>query len=235
MRSRWNKLSLVAMSAGVGALMAAALLFGLSALGVIDNGDDGYSDIGTVTGFGNVLESLLTPTLPASPSPTPAGPPPSEAPVERLLIPNIEVDAPVVVMGIDANGVMQSPTNAWDVAWYDFSARPGFGGNAVFSGHVDYHDVGPAVFWDLRNLQEGDLISVRLADGTQYDYAVIALNSFEASAAPVEDIVGPTSEEVITIITCGGTFDSTVRQYSHRTVVRAQRVPEPPPELPPAS
>jgi sortase (surface protein transpeptidase) len=232
MRSRWNKLSLVAMSAGVGALVAAALLFGLSALGVIGDGDDGYSDIGTVTGFGDVLESLPSPV---SPSPTPAGPPPSEAPVERLLIPGIGVDAPVVVKGIDADGVMQSPDNAWDVAWYDFSTRPGFGGNAVFSGHVDYHDVGPAVFWDLRNLQEGDLISVRLADGTQYDYAVIALNSFEASAAPVTDIVGPTLEEVVTIITCGGTFDSTLRQYSHRTVARAQRLPELPPELPPAS
>jgi hypothetical protein len=48
---------------------------------------------------------------------------------------------------------MPSPDNAWDVAWYDFSARPGAGSNAVFSGHVDYHDVGPAVFWNLRDLR----------------------------------------------------------------------------------
>jgi LPXTG-site transpeptidase (sortase) family protein len=220
------------MSAGIGALGAAALLFGLSALGVIDDGGPSYSDAGTVTGFGDVLEPLPSPALP---SPTPAGPPLSEAPVERLLIPSIDVDAPVVVKGIDAEGVMQSPDNAWDVAWYDFSARPGFGGNAVFSGHVDYHDVGPAVFWDVRNLQQGDLIKVRLADGTEYHYTVSDLNSFEASAAPVADIVGPTPTEVITLITCGGTFDSTLRQYSHRTVARAQRAPEPPPELPPAS
>lgn len=232
MSSRWNKLSLVAMSAGVGALIAAAILFGLSHWGVIDDGSLGYSEPGTVTGFGNVLEFLPSPS---SPSPTPTGAPPSEAPIARLLIPSIGVDAPVVVKSIDANGMMQSPDNAWDVAWYDFSARPGFGGNAVFSGHVDYHDVGPAVFWDLSDLQQGDVIMVRLADGTEYSYAVTALNSFEASAAPVAEIVGPTAEEVVTIITCGGTFDSTVRQYSHRTVVRAQRVSESPLELPPAS
>ena len=59
-----------------------------------------------------------------------------------LVIPDAKVDATIVTMGIDENGVMQSPHNAYDVAWYDFSARPGFGGNAVFSGHVDYHDVG---------------------------------------------------------------------------------------------
>lgn len=232
MSSRWNKLSLIAMSAGVGALVAAALLFGLSHWGVIDDGSLGYSEPSTVTGFGNVLESLPSPS---SPSPTPTGAPPSEAPIERLLIPAIGVDAVVVVMGIDANGVMQSPSNAWDVGWYDFSARPGFGGNAVFSGHVDYHDVGAAVFWDLSDLQEGDLIKVHLQDGTEYSYAVTALNSFEADAAPVAEIVGPTPEEVVTLITCGGTFDSTVRQYSHRVVVRAQRVPESPLELPPAS
>lgn len=232
MRSRWNRLSLIAMSAGVGALAAAALLFGLSSLGVIDDGGPRYSDAGTVTGFGNVLESLPSP---APASPTPAGPPPSEAPIARLLIPSIGVDAAVVVKGIDPNGVMQSPNNAWDVAWYDFSARPGFGGNAVFSGHVDYHDVGPAVFWELRNLQMGDLIQVRLADGTQYSYGVTALNSFEASTAPVADIVGPTPKEVVTLITCGGTFDRSIRQYSHRVVVRAERLPESPLELPPAS
>ena len=70
----------------------------------------------------------------------------------RIVIPNAKVDAPLVTLGIDANGVMESTKNATDVAWYNFSARPGTAGNAVFSGHVDYHDVGEAVFWNLRDL-----------------------------------------------------------------------------------
>jgi hypothetical protein len=64
-------------------------------------------------------------------------PTPSTAPLTRIVIPKAKVDAPLVMLGIDDNGVMQSTSNAWDVAWYDFSARPGASGNAVFSGHVD--------------------------------------------------------------------------------------------------
>ena len=95
-------------------------------------------------------------------------PTPSSAPLTRLVIPKAKVDARIVTLGIDGNGVMQSTSNAYDIAWYDFSARPGAGGNAVFSGHVDYHDVGPAVFWNLRDLQPGDVIEVHLDDGTVY-------------------------------------------------------------------
>jgi sortase (surface protein transpeptidase) len=42
--------------------------------------------------------------------------------------------------------------------------------------------------------------------------------------APVSEIVGPTSREVVTLITCGGTFDSGSRNYSDRLVVRAERI-----------
>lgn len=233
-RSRWNRLSLAALGAGVGALLAAGLLFGLSAADLIGDGGDRYSDAGTVTGFGNMLEALPPPPPVPIPTPTPEFAPPSDAPIDRLLIPRIGVDAPVVVLGIDAGGVMESPHSPWDVAWYDFSAGPGFKGNAVFSGHVDYHDVGAAVFWDVRDLKMGDEIQVRLADGTLYHYGVSALNSFEAGTAPVAEIVGPTPNQVITLITCGGTFDSSIRQYSHRVVVRADRLPELPPGEAPA-
>ena len=81
---------------------------------------------------------------------------------------------------------MQAPDNAYDVAWYNFSARPGFGGNVVFAGHVDYIRVGPAVFWNLKDLEPGDLIRVQLADGTEYKYAVSFKQQFDAATAPGE-------------------------------------------------
>lgn len=223
-RSGWSRISLLAMAAGVAALATSAVLFALSVAGLIGGSGQSYSDAGTVTGFGNVLESALR--APPTPTPKPDVPPPA-APIERLLIPRIEVDAPVVVKGVDADGVMQSPDGPWDVAWYDFSAGPGFGGNAVFSGHVNYRDVGPAVFWRLRELEPEDVVQVRLADGTLYTYRVTAKNTFEAAMAPVAEIVGPTPEEVITLITCVGTFDRATRQYDQRLVVRAALAPSP--------
>ena len=202
------------MALGIVALLASGILFGLSATGIIGNSEG--SGPGTATGFGNVI-------TPAPWTPPPSAPTPN-SPLVRLVIPKAKVDANVVTLGLDENGVMQSPGNAYDVAWYDFSAKPGAGGNAVFSGHVDYHNVGAAVFWNLRDLQPGDVIEVHLADGTVYNYSVNALNCIPVDGAPISQIVGPTNSEVVTLITCCGTFNSSTHQYDKRLIVRGDRV-----------
>lgn len=136
----------------------------------------------------------------------------------------MEIDAPIVVKGVDAAGIMEAPDTAYDVVWYDFSTRPGEGSNAVFSGHVDYVNVGPAVFWRLKDLQAGDRLQIRYSDGVFVDYAVSAVNTFEASAAPVDQIVGATAKDSVTLITCAGTFNKQTGQYDQRLIVRAERV-----------
>lgn len=139
----------------------------------------------------------------------------------RLQIPSIGVNAPIENQGVTARGEMVAPKGPSQVAWYTFSARPGSKGNAVFSGHVDYHGVGPAVFWDLRKVKAGDEIAVIGVDGQPYKYIVklnftVPLNKF-----PMAETVGPTSEAAVTLITCEGQFNSTTRLYDQRRVVRA--------------
>ncbi len=153
--------------------------------------------------------------------PTPA---PSQAGVARLKIPGIKVDAPISVKGVDSHGVMEDPTSWNDVVWYNFSGRPGFGGgnNAVFAGHVDYIRHGPAVFWDLNKLKPGDPVDVVLGDGTDYTYHVTSMAVYGANDAPVDQIIGPTSTESVTLITCNGTFAA--GEYNNRLVVRAERL-----------
>ena len=218
--ARWNRLSLIVMGAGVASLLAAAVLLILNLTGAVGNA--GYSGPGTSTAFGAGVERFLTP----QPTPTVTLAPPSEAAIARLAIPRFEVDAPVVVRGVDANGIMETPDGPEDVAWYDFTAKPGFGSNAVFSGHVDYINYGPAVFWNLKDLNPGDGIEVRLEDGTVYRYSVEQREQVYADEADVGKIVGPTPTEIITLITCGGTFDPSVGQYDQRVIVRAQRLYE---------
>jgi LPXTG-site transpeptidase (sortase) family protein len=151
-------------------------------------------------------------------------PPPSEAPIARLVIPRIKVDAPISVKGLDANGGMQEPNGRSDVAYYDFTGRPGFGtgNNVVFAGHLDYYPHDTAVFWDLDKLKAGDEIHVHLQDGTDYTYRVTQMVAYAASAAPVDAITGPTETESVTLITCNGTFAG--GHYNDRLVVRAERV-----------
>jgi LPXTG-site transpeptidase (sortase) family protein len=162
----------------------------------------------------------------ATASPVPAGAvaTPSDSPPLRIVIPHIGVDAPITTKDMDADGMMEPPDGPEDVAWYGFTARPGSGSNAVFSAHVDYRGYGPAVFADLKKLEKGDLVEVHTADGAVHRYEVTLNLSYPAETAPFEDIVGPTSREVVTLITCAGTFDQAARRYSHRLVVRAERV-----------
>lgn len=146
--------------------------------------------------------------------------------IVRLVVPIIDVDAPVVVKSLDGNQAMESPDQPFEVAWYDFSGVPGNGGNVIFAGHLDFQDAGPAVFWDLDVLTAGNTIAVYLEDGTRYEYQVTSVETFVETEAPIQEIVAPTSVETITLITCAGSFDETSQSYDERLIVRGERIPE---------
>lgn len=214
-----NRLSIILITIGTLLIVAAVGLLAVVATGIVDSGDR-TSDLETVVGFGDIS----TPTPGPSPTPSAEFPPGSSAPIARIIVPVAEIDAPIVVKGVDNGGVMIAPDTANDVAWYDFSAHPGFGGNAVFAAHVDYVNVGPAVFWNLKDLEPGDIIDIRLEDGTLYRYAVNFKQQYDSATAPVSEIVGATPKESVTLITCSGTFSSATHQYDKRLVVRAERI-----------
>jgi sortase (surface protein transpeptidase) len=97
-------------------------------------------------------------------------------------------------------------------------------------GHVDYWDTGPAVFAHLADLQQGSLIEVTDAAGKGYDYAVAWVRAYptaELTSNQLREIVGPTENPSLTLITCGGAFDSSRGEYSMRLVVRAELVTGP--------
>ena len=141
------------------------------------------------------------------------------------------IDAPVEPLQI-IQGVMQNPSGPFVVGWYEETAMPGGEGNAVMSGHVDYWNVGEAVFWNLppdrQALSEGDPIVVIGSDGTEYSYAVEWQKMYGLDELTVEtingEIVGPTDAPSLTLITCGGDFDPVSGQYLSRYVVRATLV-----------
>ena len=179
-----------------------------------------------LVGCGGGDEDEAEPTPAATATPESKWPPGSPAPIARIVIPRLEIDAPVTVKGVDATGAMENPDGAFDVSWYNFSGKPGFDeyGNAVFSGHVDYIGVGPAVFWRVRELNPQDQIEVHLQDGSVYRYAVVKKDVYAADAAPVGEIVGRTDEQSVTLITCEGVFSQDSGLYDQRLVVRAERI-----------
>jgi LPXTG-site transpeptidase (sortase) family protein len=202
--------------------VAAVTLFLLTTTNVV--GGENSIRPGNVASVGRGW--LLTP----HPTATAVLPTPDGAPIAALAIPKFDVDAPVVVRSVDSVGAMQTPDGPTDVAWYDFSAKPGFGSNAVFAAHVDYHNYGPAVFWHLKDLEFGDVIEVRLDDGAVYAYEVVSVEQLPVEDIDIDKIVGRTPREVITLITCGGDWNG--HEYTSRVVVRAERSYEAAPASP---
>lgn len=149
---------------------------------------------------------------------------------ERIMIPKIGVDAPFSFKTVPyPGGKMPNPNGPTDVAFYDFSlwgdalgGLPGKGGNVVVAGHVDYINYGPAVFWDLSTLRQGDRVQIRLKDGTIAEYAIEFNKTVEAVDADWTAIVAATAEESITLITCVGQFSA--GQYSNRQIAWGRRV-----------
>jgi LPXTG-site transpeptidase (sortase) family protein len=209
-------MKLATLVTGLGLIVAGLALV---AYGILSNDDSKEPEVSALPA--PAIEEVASPTVEATAVPSS----PSSSPVVRIEVPNVQIDAPVVSLGVLSGGVMESPHTPTDVGWYRFSAQPGTAGNAVFAGHVDYANYGPAVFYHLKELKFGDTITVRLEDGSSFAYQVVSAHVYDADSAPVQEIVGPTPNETLTLITCTGVFDRNVLEYDKRLVVRAERTP----------
>lgn len=143
-------------------------------------------------------------------------------------IPDAEVDAEVELRQI-VDGQMLDPTGPWVVSWYEQTALVGTTGNAVMSGHVDYWEVGPAVFRNVANLQPGAEIRVIGQDGATYVYAMEYIERVYVADLTAEEVnsprlVGNTDYAALTLITCGGEFDREAGEYLSRDIIRARLV-----------
>ncbi|MDF2761241.1 MAG: peptidase sortase [Thermomicrobiales bacterium] len=143
----------------------------------------------------------------------------------------LAVEAAGIDAGIEAlrvvDGAMQDPSGPWVVAWYENLGALGAIGNVVMAGHIDYWNVGPAVFYNLSTLGPGDEIVVTGDDGNSYPFAVEWVRQYDSASMPLDEVAGPTANQSLTLITCGGAFDYVNGLYLQRTVVRANRAGAP--------
>ncbi|MEN8652128.1 sortase [Streptomyces sp. 21So2-11] len=85
----------------------------------------------------------------------------------RLQVPAIEVDTPLMRLGLAPDGTVQVPPIAADdrAGWYRHSPTPGQIGPSVILGHVTVGAYGDGVFRDLARLRRGERIVARLENG----------------------------------------------------------------------
>jgi sortase (surface protein transpeptidase) len=134
-----------------------------------------------------------------------------------LSIPAIGVKTSLQQLGLSADGALDPPTDTTQAGWYTGSAVPGEPGPAVLAGHVDSYQ-GPAVFFDLRDLEPGDTVTVTLSDGSSVGFSVTDVETYPKDQFPTSAVYGARPDPELRLITCGGAFDSTDRSYDDNVV-----------------
>lgn len=130
----------------------------------------------------------------------------------------IDVDATIEHVGLLPNGQMDEPSEIDDVAWYEGGYMPGEQGSSVLAGHVDSR-TGPAIFFDLHKLEQGDEIIVTDEDGVEKVFVVQKSESYDRNDAPLQQIFGYSYRSQLNLITCTGEFNSEAGTHDERLVV----------------
>ncbi|MFI1568909.1 class F sortase [Streptomyces sp. NPDC020490] len=148
----------------------------------------------------------------------PALPP---SPPERIRIPAIRVDAPLMGLGLTPAGSLDVPPAAERnlAGWYRAGTAPGETGTAIVAGHVDNAD-GPAVFYRLGALKKGAAVDVDRRDGSVAVFTVDAVEVYDAGHFPDEKVYGAAKRPELRVITCGGGY-SRATGYRGNVVVFA--------------
>lgn len=166
---------------------------------------------------------------------------PVDVPLE-LQIPVLNVNAPVLGVGLTADNVMDAPKGpigdpVWHTAfWYRGGGIPGESGTATIAGHVTGPLGNPEIFANLKNLTPGDAIIIHVKNSTlniRFIVDQIKVYSIQESTDPtvLSMIYGPGITEGtgpqpapdglshLTLITCAGSYVN--GEFDHHTVVFA--------------
>ncbi|MBK3640310.1 MULTISPECIES: class F sortase [Streptomyces] len=141
---------------------------------------------------------------------------------DRVRIPTIRVDAPVMPVGLDSDGWVGAPPPEDPnlAGWFTGAVSPGEKGTAVVVGHVD-NKSGPAVFYGLGALKKGNRVEVARKDGKTAVFEIYGIEVFAKNNFPGDRVYGSKGEPELRVITCGGGF-SKQHGYDGNVVVFAR-------------
>ncbi len=141
----------------------------------------------------------------------------------RLKIPGISVDAAIEYVGLTSGGAMDVPKGAGNAAWLDIWPRPGENGSAIIAGHYGTKNGKGSVFDNLYKLRKGDKIYIEDEKGANIVFTVRESRRYDPNA-DARDVFGSNDGKPhLNLITCEGIWDKTVKSYSKRLVVFADK------------
>uniref|UniRef100_A0A7C4TPI9 Class F sortase n=1 Tax=candidate division WWE3 bacterium TaxID=2053526 RepID=A0A7C4TPI9_UNCKA len=142
-------------------------------------------------------------------------------PVEMAFL---DTKARIENLTLTEDQTLDVPKDWFNAGWYINSSKPGEDGNMIIDGHYDTDQAMPAAFWGLKNLKVNDTVTLRDAFDREFVYKVRSIWYVDINDPDRTLIFERTSRPELTLVTCGGVWDSNANTYSKRLVVKADLV-----------
>lgn len=141
----------------------------------------------------------------------------------RLLrIPKLDVEARVKRVGSSLTGEPISPSNIFDVGWFDESSKPGQTGAVLINGHI-FGSSKNGVFHDLSTLQANDIIELERGDKTVLKYTVIKVQVYSGDQIDMGTALQSIANDKngLNLMTSAANYDGGIGQSGQRVIVFA--------------
>lgn len=116
------------------------------------------------------------------------------------------------------------PSNINLAGWFTGSPLPGQPGVSIIDGHVQGF-YNPGIFKHLADTKPGNSVDVEFGNHTWRHFSVVSVQSLPASqVSSAQYTAEPGVQRQLTLITCGGPYDTANREYTNRILVRARLV-----------
>jgi hypothetical protein len=155
-------------------------------------------------------------------------PPVAATPVispNRIVIPKIKAEAPIVKVSTMPNGELEIPLNPKITGWWSPGAKPGATkGTAIIAGHINYAGVTGALS-QIGTLNPGDLVYVYGTQNANHQakdtFKITGVRTYKKTSLPYKQIFDQNSIGRLAIVTCGGPFDAATGNYLDNIVAFA--------------
>jgi LPXTG-site transpeptidase (sortase) family protein len=138
---------------------------------------------------------------------------------ELLIVPSIDLKAPIIPISVDANRVLNPPADVHEVGWWRGSAKPGAEtGQTLITGHTVH--TGGGVMNRLGDLRPGAVVQVKTKLGiVEYRATEIFVYTKAELAKHVKDLFGQDRpHNRLVLVTCTGWTGS---EYTSNIIVLA--------------
>ncbi len=149
---------------------------------------------------------------------------PIKTPMDKLVIPTLEINAGIETIGINTKGNISAPSTFQTVGWYRYGPKPGNPGVALIDGHVN-NGLGLAgVFVNLYKIKVGDDIYVAPVKGEKLHFVVEEVSILDYSARLSDILQKEGKIPQLALVTCSGDWIPGQKTYNKRLIILARLV-----------